>query len=637
MAMLTENPKPEPVSGEKPGDANFKAQYQKRFEDAVADAQYLLIYAASKCPKDINRDTIDKLINARRRVENKQETGPKEEADFWVAYQDIWKLVSPVTAESIKANLPIDKTTTSKARGTVNRHIVFTGFILFLLLLLQIYWVIGNQLTTQATELLQKESELSLQLSDNERESSALAIRYKQTEIDSGKYNGYEYAFYYTPEWERDILEYTSTKARLETNLELLKSQLERSSEILDVWSKPWFWLIEAGDQGEVIHNDKYAPLFDDIDGQIQRITEQLKNDPDGANEAGSQNNYWNAQVASFEAQLSGLFTQYNDLELEGSGIQGQFNEINASETLLSELGARQAEVQTEIESVNAQLNSLLNDPNADATAKSALETQLAGLQTDLDGIQEQINDAANQLNALAVDTTIAEVKSALEARLVDNEANKAIIRDQIVNVQSQIQFLANQQVSPEQIVSQLNQRKQELENSRKVLERQELADASREKSGQTQLAGQFVLTVLQSYALPLLYGILGAGSFVLRTLSRQIEKVIFSEEVRTQHLLRISLGALAGIMVGWFSFLIPKETTTFLGSVSPLAIAFLVGYNIELFFSWMDAALNRIDISRKRNESDTENEEQADVPQATPKPPSAQGKPSEDNLESKT
>jgi len=636
MAKLTENPTPEIEPREKPEEAVLKTHYKKRFEDAVADAQYLLIYASSKCPKDINRDTIEKIINARRRVENKQETSPKEEADFWVAYQDIWKLVRPVTAESIKANLPIENTSISKARGTVNRHIVFTVITLIVLLILQIYWVIGNQLTTQATELLQKESELSLQLSDNERESSELTIRYKQSEIESGKYNGYDFAFPYTPEWERDILEYTSTKAGLETNLELLKSQLERNSAILLVWSRPWSWLIDEDDQ-KVTHNDKYAPLFDDIDGQIQAVTEQLTADPDGSKEAERQNSFLNTQVASIDVQLSGLFVQYNDLELAGSGIQAQINEISALETLLTELGTSQAEVQAEIENANAQLSPLLNDPNADATVKSNLEAQLQELQAKLAGFQEQINATTNQLNALAVNTTVAEVKTALESQLADNEANKAILRDQIVNVQSQIQFLANQQVLPEQIVSQLNQRKQELENSRKVLERQELADATREKSRQAQLAGQFVLTVLQSYALPLLYGILGAGSSVLRTLSRQIEKVIFSEEAGTQHLLRISLGALAGIMVGWFSFLIPKETTTFLGSVSPLAIAFLVGYNIEVFFSLMDAALNRVNDVWKKDSSATEKEEQLDTPQATSKPQSTQGKPSEGKPVAKT
>jgi hypothetical protein len=40
--------------------------------------------------------------------------------------------------------------------------------------------------------------------------------------------------------------------------------------------------------------------------------------------------------------------------------------------------------------------------------------------------------------------------------------------------------------------------------------------------------------------------------------------------------------------VVGWFSFLIDGNSS-FLGSVSPLAIAFLVGFNIDPFFSRMD------------------------------------------------
>src|SRR4030095_1025635 len=127
------------------------------------------------------------------------------------------------------------------------------------------------------------------------------------------------------------------------------------------------------------------------------------------------------------------------------------------------------------------------------------------------------------------------------------------------------------------------------------TLERQKQGDFNRETSRQAQLAAQFVLVILQSYLLTLLYVMLGAGTAVLRCLSKEIVNETYTDEKGTQHLLRVSLGALAGILVGWFSFLIPNETTTFVGSISPLAIAFLVGYNIEVFFAMMDRALYSI------------------------------------------
>jgi len=378
--------------GEQP--ENTKAMSRKLFANAVDDAQFLVAYAAGKCKNDIDETTLTTLINAKRSIDEKQPIDAKTEAEFWLAYQKIWKLVRPVTAESVKANLSVEprfvsnilaniqpvpkwvdknipglfhwaKTrTTSRARRTVNRFIFFTVLVLIVVLVLQIYWVIGNQLTAQLAELLKKQTELSQEISTNRDEYSAIEMRFKQNEWDSESFktNG-TYTFYSSPDWERDILDNLSAKAKLESDLASLKSQLERNSAVLMIWSIPW------------------KPLIDQ---------------------------------------------SVNDTNLEGPD----------------------------------------------------------------------------------------------------------------------------------------------------------------------QLADQFVLVILQSYLLPLLYGILGAGTFVLRSLSKEVENETFSSEKGIRHVLRVSLGALAGILVGWFSVLIPTESTTFIGSISPLAIAFLVGYNIELFFSLMDRAL---------------------------------------------
>ncbi|MBL8092334.1 MAG: hypothetical protein JNJ43_18520, partial [Anaerolineales bacterium] len=81
------------------------------------------------------------------------------------------------------------------------------------------------------------------------------------------------------------------------------------------------------------------------------------------------------------------------------------------------------------------------------------------------------------------------------------------------------------------------------------------------------------------------------------------------SEHHRIQNPVRISLGALAGIMIG---FIIPTDdATSFVGSVSPLALAFLVGYNIEFFFSLMDALTDRLKNLIKPND---ENSDDANV-----------------------
>ncbi|MCP4668752.1 MAG: hypothetical protein GY849_20625 [Deltaproteobacteria bacterium] len=98
--------------------------------------------------------------------------------------------------------------------------------------------------------------------------------------------------------------------------------------------------------------------------------------------------------------------------------------------------------------------------------------------------------------------------------------------------------------------------------------------------------SAEFVLRALNIYLLPLLYGLLGAVTFVLRSLSIEIKQLTFTYDSDIRYRLRLSLGALAGMAVGWF--LKPEELES-LGSISPMALAFLMGYNVEVLFSIMD------------------------------------------------
>jgi hypothetical protein len=511
------------------------------FEDAVADAQLLVAYAAGKCKKNIAKETIIPLINAKQYID---EAGPLDaviESEFWLAYQEIWKLVKPVTAESLRANLsteprflsrilttfqPVSKwvnknipalfqwlstRTTSKSRRTADRFIFFTLLILFIVLVLQIYWVIGNQLNAQLAELLKMETELSQEIKDNRDEYIAIEMRFKQSEWDSEifKTNGV-YTFYSSPDWERDILDNLSVKAELETDLASIKSQLERNSAVLMIWSHPWKRLIEKSVNGtKLVNLDQYDSQIKSINQEIEALNAQIRNDPDGS---------------------------------------------------------------------------------------------------------KKIREARNQMDIL-------------RKQLNELEKNEETNSDQILSVRSQLDKLTNWINQPglgDQIVDQINQDIERLREEEATLQRQKQGDLNRETSRQTQLAAQFALVILQSYLLPLLYGILGAGTSVLRCLSKEIVNETYTDETGTQHLLRVSLGALAGILVGWFSFLIPNETTTFVGSISPFAIAFLVGYNIELFFAMMDRALFSI-TERLQQPTSTRAEESKSSSQSETAPPTGQ------------
>jgi hypothetical protein len=85
---------------------------------------------------------------------------------------------------------------------------------------------------------------------------------------------------------------------------------------------------------------------------------------------------------------------------------------------------------------------------------------------------------------------------------------------------------------------------------------------------------------------LPMLLGFLGAYTYVLRNLSLDIQNRSFAPGSAIHHVVRLSLGALAGVASGW---LLRPEDVTALSSLPSWALAFVAGYSIELVFSVMD------------------------------------------------
>jgi hypothetical protein len=92
------------------------------------------------------------------------------------------------------------------------------------------------------------------------------------------------------------------------------------------------------------------------------------------------------------------------------------------------------------------------------------------------------------------------------------------------------------------------------------------------------------VIGAFASYALPIAYAWLGALAFQLRLFGDTIRKrnyhPSFADSART------ITAVIAGAIAGLFN---PALGT----SLSPLAIAFLVGYGVELFFKFLDTILN--------------------------------------------
>lgn len=97
-------------------------------------------------------------------------------------------------------------------------------------------------------------------------------------------------------------------------------------------------------------------------------------------------------------------------------------------------------------------------------------------------------------------------------------------------------------------------------------------------------------LELLQKYILPLIYGLLGACVFILRDLSAKLKAYTFTKTSRINFHIRQYLGMLGGLAVGWF--VTPEQPSGAFMALSPLALAFLAGYSIELLFTAMDTLI---------------------------------------------
>jgi hypothetical protein len=112
------------------------------------------------------------------------------------------------------------------------------------------------------------------------------------------------------------------------------------------------------------------------------------------------------------------------------------------------------------------------------------------------------------------------------------------------------------------------------------------------------------VLDVFQRYVLPLLYGLLGCCVYILRTLSAEIRQRTYSEASNIGFRIRLYLGTLGGMVVAWF--VTPESADGLFKSLSPLALAFLAGYSIELVFTALDRLISAF--TKPSTESNTAN-----------------------------
>jgi hypothetical protein len=85
---------------------------------------------------------------------------------------------------------------------------------------------------------------------------------------------------------------------------------------------------------------------------------------------------------------------------------------------------------------------------------------------------------------------------------------------------------------------------------------------------------------------LPILYALLGTCAYLLRIFEDELRTLTFVPSSKT-HWARFLIAGIGGAVVGLFNFVMTQGA-----SISPLAIAFLVGYAVDVFFSFLEGLL---------------------------------------------
>jgi hypothetical protein len=96
-------------------------------------------------------------------------------------------------------------------------------------------------------------------------------------------------------------------------------------------------------------------------------------------------------------------------------------------------------------------------------------------------------------------------------------------------------------------------------------------------------------LDLYSSWVLPMLYGALGAIVFLFRNQGNVRTPDLSAAEC----VLRVSLGAVAGVAIGWFSHTSSQQQADVV--TGPLALAFVAGFSTDVFFSLIDKAIDGV------------------------------------------
>ena len=347
-------------------------------ERAILDTTELINYAA-KTGLKVKQETLDTLIKAKAAWEQSKWT-QKIEISFWGAFNQLSRDVKP---------------------NVSTLYTMWTLFVLSIVLVFQIYWLIGNHLSTRLTELLTNETELANAIIQTDLDYASVEVRFKLLEADNrdSQASG-SYEFYNTPDWERETAEIVSNRQKLENELEALRTKLERNSDLLLQWSTPWRDPFVK--EEDIPPNEEIAEQIEALKNQIAAAEQQLNaaSVDKLIHDRQTQLETWESELGNLEDQLTGL----ND-------------ELIASQSL-PEGRALLEEEKVQIRQNIRETQEWLNQPNLADIVLTQRQTELNNLKTQKAALERQqkretIREKARRV-ILGTDFTLIALQSYL-------------------------------------------------------------------------------------------------------------------------------------------------------------------------------------------------------------------------------
>lgn len=107
----------------------------------------------------------------------------------------------------------------------------------------------------------------------------------------------------------------------------------------------------------------------------------------------------------------------------------------------------------------------------------------------------------------------------------------------------------------------------------------------------------QSLNALISTYLLPVFAALLGVTVFILRTASADIKALSFRSYETGIYSNRLALGVVGGIAISWF---VVSDKTGIVGSITPAALAFLVGYSVEVLYNILDSLVKALGANEK-------------------------------------